>query len=94
MDILFAIILFIGAAFLVSVLYIINKADDSDSTLPVATIGAFILAFVVGGIAILDDTYNPSIKPMDVYQGKTTLEITYRDSIAIDSVVVWKEEAK
>lgn len=29
---------------------------------------------------------------MDVYQGKTTLEITYRDSIPIDSVVVFKEE--
>ena len=27
---------------------------------------------------------------MDVYQGKTTLEITYKDSVAIDSVVVFK----
>ena len=31
-----------------------------------------------------------SIKPMDVYRGKTTLEITYRDSVAIDSTVVYK----
>jgi hypothetical protein len=31
---------------------------------------------------------------LDVYQGKTTLEITYRDSIPVDSVVVWKEEFK
>ena len=29
---------------------------------------------------------------MDVYQGKTNLEITYKDNIAIDSVVVFKEE--
>ena len=29
---------------------------------------------------------------IDVYQGKTTLEITYKDGIAIDSVVVFKEE--
>ena len=29
---------------------------------------------------------------MDVYQGKTTLEITYKDSVAIDSVVVFKNE--
>ncbi len=28
---------------------------------------------------------------LDVYKGKTTLEITYRDSIAIDSVVVFKK---
>jgi hypothetical protein len=31
-----------------------------------------------------------SIKPMDVYRGKTALEITYRDSVAIDSTVVYK----
>ena len=29
---------------------------------------------------------------MDVYQGKTTLEITYKDSIPIDSIVVFKEQ--
>lgn len=27
---------------------------------------------------------------MDVYQGKTTLEITYKDGAPVDSVVVWK----
>ena len=27
---------------------------------------------------------------LDVYSGKTTLEITYRDSVAVDSVVVYK----
>lgn len=32
-----------------------------------------------------------SIQPIDVYRGKTTLEITYRDSISVDSVVIWKE---
>lgn len=29
---------------------------------------------------------------LDVYQGKTTLEITYRDSVAVDSVVVFKKD--
>ena len=29
---------------------------------------------------------------LDVYQGNTTLEITYRDSIPVDSVVVFKDE--
>ena len=28
---------------------------------------------------------------LDVYRGKTTLEITYRDSVAVDSVVVYKK---
>ena len=27
---------------------------------------------------------------LDVYRGKTTLEITYRDSVAVDSVIVYK----
>ena len=31
---------------------------------------------------------------MDVYQGKTTLEITYKNGIAIDSVVVFKDKEK
>lgn len=28
---------------------------------------------------------------IDVYRGRTTLEITYKDSIPVDSVVVFKE---
>ena len=31
-------------------------------------------------------------KPIDVYRGKTTLEITYKDSIPVDSTVVWKNK--
>lgn len=27
---------------------------------------------------------------LDVYRGKTTLKITYRDSVAIDSTVIYK----
>lgn len=30
-------------------------------------------------------------KAIDVYRGRTTLEITYKDSIPIDSIVVFKE---
>lgn len=29
-------------------------------------------------------------KPIDVYRGNTTLEITYKDSIPVDSIVIWK----
>ena len=36
-------------------------------------------------------TFNVNIPTaLDVYRGKTTLEITYRDSVAIDSTVVYK----
>lgn len=30
-------------------------------------------------------------KPIDVYRGKTTLKISYVDSIPQDTLVVWKE---
>ena len=29
-------------------------------------------------------------KEIDVYRGKTTLEITYKNRVPIDSIVVWK----
>ena len=29
-------------------------------------------------------------KAIDVYKGKTTLEITYKDRVPVDSTVVWK----
>lgn len=47
----------------------------------------------LGMIITLCWTFDRDINPtaMDVYQGKTTLEITYKDRVAIDSVVVFKE---
>lgn len=46
-------------------------------------------------VSIVSDIIGePKPTPMDVYQGKTTLEYTIRDNVKIDSVVVWKEEVK
>lgn len=50
-----------------------------------------ILTAIVSGIMY---SINSPVEPLDVYQGKTTLEITYKDSIPVDSVVVFKEEFK
>ena len=48
-----------------------------------------VLTFISGLISfVIVDSQD--IKPIDVYRGKTTLEITYRDSVAIDSTVVYK----
>ena len=48
-----------------------------------------VLTFISGLISfIIVDSQG--IKTIDVYRGKTTLEITYRDSVAVDSVVVYK----
>ena len=50
----------------------------------------FFISFVVTGVIIGVCTPNYEPTALDVYRGKTTLEITYRDSVAIDSTVVYK----
>ena len=82
-GILIAIIIVI--AFVV----IYTEAKGCTSTIGGMFVCAFIAIFVY---VILEE--DPTIKPIDVYRGKTTLEITYRDSVAVDSIVVWKEESK
>lgn len=36
--------------------------------------------------------HTPAPSAIDVYRGRTTLEVIYRDSLAVDSVVVFKDE--
>lgn len=52
-------------------------------------IGAYFLS---GGIMMYDESHKPTA--MDVYRGKTTLEITYKDGVPIDSLVVFKNKEK
>lgn len=62
--------------------------DDKD--------GRFCSAILltISGIifVILHSSYNNRNTPtaLDVYRGKTTLEITYKDGVPCDSIVVWK----
>ena len=51
-------------------------------------VGIFGISF---GMFLIITLYHEEIKPIDVYRGNTTLEITYKDGVAIDSVVVWKK---
>ena len=92
MDVFFAILLFALAVLLIGLVFTVSQ--DEESAISMAISGSIITVFIVVGICILESRYNPSIEPIDVYRGKTTLEITYRDSVAGDSVVVWKEESK
>ena len=52
--------------------------------------GALVATIIAIGTVIYVDLTNPNPTALDVYRGKTTLEITYRDSVAIDSTVVYK----
>ena len=57
---------------------------------------AFVVASIIVGFWVLVGYFtwvndsNNIPTALDVYRGKTTLEITYRDSVAVDSVVVYK----
>ena len=54
-------------------------------------VGFLILLF---SIALAHACFPPRINPMpiDVYRGHTTLQITYKDSVAVDTIVVFKDE--
>ena len=52
---------------------------------------AVSIIFVVFGLGFLVcKKIDTTPTALDVYRGKTTLEITYRDSVAVDSIVVYK----
>ena len=63
-----------------------ERKEDTDTSFVWLTIIFSCIAF--GSLVSLINYNEPTA--LDVYRGKTTLEITYRDSVAIDSVVVYK----
>lgn len=63
-------------------------AGPEDSWMIVA--GGLCMIAIGASFLILLDTIAPNPSAIDVYRGKTTLEITYRDSVAIDSSVIYK----
>jgi hypothetical protein len=60
------------------------------------SVSAFLLSVSVIMVFSVYLTYENRNAPtaIDVYRGKTTLEITYRDTIPVDSIVVFKDEFK
>ena len=81
---IFAIILTVVAA----IVNVVGTEKDKDWN-----IWVFILGMIAGEILLLGVlSYKPTA--MDVYQGKTTLEVTYKDGVPLDSVVVFKDKEK
>lgn len=77
---IWGIIIFVIGA---STIFVITDCDLR------VVVGTFLVS---AGTIIFFSENNPSA--MDVYQGKTTLEITYKDGVPIDSVVVFKDKEK
>lgn len=62
-------------------------ANDDGIFVFIGGLSLTLAALMVTGIL---ESKSPIPTTLDVYRGKTTLEITYRDSVAIDSTVVYK----
>ena len=76
----FAVILMLIFIYLT---YKLAEYEDAIATV-FGTVGLILVIFIPPIII------NSQPKAMDVYQGKTTLEITYKDGVAVDSIVVFK----
>ena len=51
-----------------------------------------IFSIILVFITLIVTSLKEEPKAIDVYRGKTTLEITYKDKMPIDSTVVWKNK--
>lgn len=84
MEIIFVIIIFI----LQFVLCLFTIEVDSKLENKIF-LGVIFLLNLSIYIMFIDYLTKPSA--IDVYKGRTTLEITYKDEVPVDSVVVWKD---
>ena len=85
--------LIIAVLILGAIVYIWNILTDDKECKFISALFLIILAIIFSGLLASYENRNiPSA--MDVYKGKTILEITYRDTIPVDSIVVFKNEFK
>ncbi len=75
---------------IISLVVVANDTKIKTSTL-VAYIVSLLGTYLISGVLMWLDIHKQPTA-MDVYQGKTTLEITYKDGMAVDSVVVFKNK--
>lgn len=90
----------VGVIFLTIIavfLIVINEALSSDFNEDVFVIkflSVFIGFVLYADLFLFMDFLNPSMAPMDVYKGKTTIQYTIVDGIKTDRCVVWKYDIK
>lgn len=90
MEIIIGIILLIFAIILIILAIIVFDKFEEAKSIGVFSL-IFGMIFLIVGIGTIRDKYTPKQPTaLDVYRGNTTLEITYKDSVPIDSVVVFK----
>ena len=78
--------LILAFVFVISLFIFVIFAYDISAT-SFITIFLLTVGILVSLLVILEEP-----QAMDVYRGNTTLEITYKDGVAIDSTVVFKNK--
>ena len=87
MEVIIALILVFIALIQFFVALAVLLDDDFENSfckvfLTVSSLVVFILFLILMG----------KPRAIDVYKGRTTLEITYKNGVSIDSTVVWKSK--
>lgn len=89
MELLIA--LFISTCIIISLIIILKDYISDKATYDDTPIFFIIMILnIIIAICLIINLRKP--RAIDVYQGETTLEITYKDNVPIDSVVVWKNK--
>lgn len=81
-------VLFICGIILIMLSFIFCTMEDSNPFIILMTIVGVVLI----AVCISDEVDKKYPKAIDVYRGNTTLKISYVDSVATDSVVVFKNK--
>lgn len=87
------VVTLIALGFLYVIFLIWNVSTDNEDGRLFSAILLTIAGIIFAALLSLYKNRNTPTS-LDVYKGKTTLEITYKDSIPIDTIVVFKDEFK
>ena len=87
MEIIIALV-FIIILFVCSIVTLIENEILEDTDFTRTILGIFTGCSIIAMFLIIAYLCKP--KAIDVYRDKTTLEITYKNSVPTDTVVVWK----
>ena len=87
MEIIIALV-FIIILFVCSIVTLIENKILEDTDFTRTILGIFTGCSMIAMFLIIAYLCKP--KAIDVYRDKTTLEITYKNNVPIDTVVIWK----
>ena len=65
---------------------ILIMSEQTDKLTILGSVSSVFL--IIGGASCIYTCKNPSA--IDVYRGKTTLQVTYKDNIPTDTIVIYK----